>query len=973
MAEDDEEDTEVRVVAPIDPDEDNDPAAAPGGRRSFLLRTGMVTGALALASLPGASRLIPRAAPEPPAAGGLAGGKPTTVRTSCPVCPVGCTIDAAVAGGRWTALAGAKDSPINMGTLCPRATAAHAAVRDEGRLTRPLKRDGTGWRPLDWPTALREIAARLGEVRAAGGPDAVYWMGSGRFTNEQAYLFRKLAALWGTNNLDHQGRNDREGVEAGLANLWGMGGATNGFNDLRASKLILAVGADPAGRNGVVMEHIEAARRAGAPLVVVDALRTTTGDTADHFHRLRPGSDIALAWGLLWHIQRKGKLDMIYYLRRVHGTSEVRAEVARWTPDEVERVSGLKAAAVEAIADLLIARRPAALLWAGAGSREANAANAVRAFATLQLALGNIGVAGGGIIPIPEDGNAQGASDMGLLCNSLPGYYGLEAKSWKHWARTWQLDFGFLARCFASEDAMSRPGVTGARWADAALAEENILTQRAPIRAVLLFGHDVARQTDIAAVQKALERAQLVVVANDEPTLAAALPARHDGLYLLPAAGPFEDRGSVTLTGRLQQWREAVTPPRGGALRYDEIIARLADALALSAPLLKNVRRVDGAPNLDDVSAEMRRGLLSLGYTGASPERIRAQMRRPGDFAPTTTRAVDGPHAGEHYGLPYPCWGPPDIALAGGRRGHPGTPVLFDVDKPIAEGGHSFWGRFGAERDGRTILAEVKGPKTSHFPYGYLEFFMIHLINLGWSKELTEAERRAIGQVEGNSTNWRFDPSGGILRVALAHGCAPSGNGKARAMVWNFPDPVPVHREPVLTLRRDLVDAKLAGSKRLYPAAPDARRYRLPQPSLSLQRRDLSTLLPVWLMFVPAEAGGGETAVTRFFHILLNPADARRLKVRGGDAIRVRGPLGEAGLSARVVITDRVAPGVAAAPLGFAGLWRGEDIRGRYPPGLSPSRLGEPAYLLAGPEYAYVSGGQEGRLSLCRIERLGTP
>lgn len=971
---DDEEDTNVRIVPAAAPPPEPEPESPRHDRRAFLVASAMAAGGTALALMPGGSRPLPPPPPAPASkAGDLAGGKPTTVRTACPVCPVGCTFDATLDGGRWTAMTGVVDSPINRGRLCDRATAARADAIDGARLTQPMKRDGAGWKTLDWPTALREIAGHLKSVRTAGGPDSVYWMGSGRFTNEQAYLFRKLAALWGTNNLDYAGRNDREGIEAGLSNLWGMGGATNSLSDLRNSKVVLVVGADPAARAPIAMDHIAAARREGAALVVADALRTRTAEAADRFIRLRPGSEIALAWGLLWHLQRLNKVDLQYFLRRVHGNSAIRTEVARWTPAEVKRVADLEPAAVEALARLLADRRPAALIWSGGGTRDANAANSARAFAILQLALGNIGVSGGGFVPLAESPNGQGASDMGLLCNSLPGYYGLEEKAWKHWARAWDLDYAFVRRRFASADALTRPGVTGARWADAVLAGEEALSQPAPVRGVMLFGHDAANQTDLTAVARALRTARLVVIANDRPTLAAALPESHDALYLLPAAGPFEDSGSVTLLDRTQQWRAPVLPPRGGARRYDEILVALADAVGLGRPLTKNIRRTGAMPNLEDVAAEMRQGLLSLGYSGATPARIRAQMLRPADFSGPQGRAEKGPLRGEVYGLPYPCWGTPDQVFAGGRAGHPGTPILFDVTRPIAEGGHCFWGRFGAERDGRTILAEIKGPATSHFQYGYVEFFMIHLINLGWSKELTAAERRAIREVEGNSTSWRFDPSGGILRVALAHGCAPSGNGKARAIVWNFPDPVPLHREPVLTRRRDLVDASLAGGRRLYPAPADTRRYRLMQRAASIQRRDLAAEFPFWLVFVPPAPARAENDLSRLFHVMVNPADARRLKVEAGGAVRLFGPVDSAPVPARAVITDRVPPGVAAAPLGYAGLWHGADMRGRYPPDLSPSRFGEPAYLLAGPEYSLISGGQEGRLSLCRIEAIRQP
>ena len=172
-------------------------------------------------------------------------------------------------------------------------------------------------------------------------------------------------------------------------------------------------------------------------------------------------------------------------------------------------------------------------------------------------------------------------------------------------------------------------------------------------------------------------------------------------------------------------------------------------------------------------------GAWTIGYTGQSPERLKLHAKHRRTFDPTTLKAEGGPCDGEYYGLPWPCWGTPEMK-------HPGTPILYDPSKPVAEGGLVFRANWGTDRNGQNLLAEGVYSIGSEIKDGYPEFTDELLKKLGWWNDLTPAEKK-----EAEGKNWKTDLSGGIQRVAIKHGCAPFGNGKARCQVWEYPDPDP--------------------------------------------------------------------------------------------------------------------------------------------------------------------------------------
>ena len=290
------------------------------GRRAFLKRSGVVAGALAaLGALPLNGVRKAQAGPPPPT-----GATVTTRKNLCTHCSVGCSVIAKVANGVWIGQEPVYDSPINRGSHCCKGAAVRDDVLSERRLRYPVKLVNGQWIRISWETAIDEIGDKLLDIREKSGPDSVYWLGSAKFTNEAAYLNRKLAAFWGTNNSDHQARICHSTTVTGVANTWGYGAMTNSYNDIRNSKTILVMGGNPAEAHPVSLQHIlEGKELNRANMIVVDPRMTRTAAHATEYVRVRPGTHIATIYGMLWHIFENGWEDKEFLSQRVYGVDEI--------------------------------------------------------------------------------------------------------------------------------------------------------------------------------------------------------------------------------------------------------------------------------------------------------------------------------------------------------------------------------------------------------------------------------------------------------------------------------------------------------------------------------------------------------------------------------------------------------------------------------------------------------------------------
>ncbi len=296
----------------------------------------------------------------------------------------------------------------------------------------------------------------------------------------------------------------------------------------------------------------------------------------------------------------------------------------------------------------------------------------------------------------------QGATDIGLDVVTLPFYYGLTEGAWKHWSRVWEVDYDYLLSRFDSKKIMETPGIPLTRWFDAVLLPKDQVAQKDNVRAMFVQGHASNSITRIPESLKGLQKLDLLVVADPHPTTWASLAVkagRKDNMYLLPVCTQFETSGSRVASNRSMQWGEQIVPPSFESKDDYEVIYLMAKKLGVADLMFKNIAVENGRPVPEDILREMNRGSWSTGYTGQSPERLKLHMANQKDFDLVTLRAKDGPCKGDYYGLPWPCWGKPEIK-------HPGTPILYNAGIAAMDGGSGFRARFGLERNGATLLAE---------------------------------------------------------------------------------------------------------------------------------------------------------------------------------------------------------------------------------------------------------------------------
>ena len=281
-------------------------------RRDFLKNSGLTVGGLAALGTLNASSATKAAAAS------AGSDKVEVVKSVCTHCSVGCTVMAEVSNGVWVGQEPGFDSPFNLGAHCAKGASVREHAHGERRLKYPMKLVDGKWQRVSWEEAVNEIGDQMLKIREESGPDSVYWLGSAKHNNEQSYLVRKFAAYWGTNNVDHQARICHSTTVAGVANTWGYGAMTNSYNDIHNSKAIFVIGGNPAVAHPVSLQHLlKAKEENNAPLIVCDPRFTRTAAHADEYVRFRPGTDVGLVWGLLWHIFENGWEDKEFIRQRV--------------------------------------------------------------------------------------------------------------------------------------------------------------------------------------------------------------------------------------------------------------------------------------------------------------------------------------------------------------------------------------------------------------------------------------------------------------------------------------------------------------------------------------------------------------------------------------------------------------------------------------------------------------------------------
>ncbi|OMC49767.1 nitrite reductase [Mycobacterium sp. IS-2888] len=354
---------------------------------------------------------------------------PAPTKTHCPYCSLQCGMTLDASGGD-VALAPQEDFPTNRGGLCAKGWAAADLLAHPERLTTPLVRDDRDapLRPASWNEALERVVAVFQKTQADHGRDAIGCFGGGGLTNEKAYQFGKFARVaLRTSAIDYNGRFCMSSAAAASNRSFGIDrGLPFPLADVARADVILLVGGNPAETMPPAMQYFDEGRARGARHIVVDPRRTATADHADLHLQPVPGTDLALANGMLNVIVREGLLDQKYLAERTTGFEAVRRAVRLYWPDRVERITGVPENEIVAAARMLASAQRAMILTARGAEQHTSGTDTVQAFINLALALGLPGRPYSGFATITGQGNGQGGREHGQKCDQLPGYRKLD-------------------------------------------------------------------------------------------------------------------------------------------------------------------------------------------------------------------------------------------------------------------------------------------------------------------------------------------------------------------------------------------------------------------------------------------------------------------------------------------------------------------------------------------------------------------
>ena len=748
-----------------------------------------------------------------------------------------------------------------------------------------------------------------------------------------------------------------------MANTWGYGAMTNHLGDIQNAKSIFIIGANPAVNHPVGFRHfLKAKENNGAKLIVVDPRYTRTAAKADYFAQVRPGTDIPFMYGMINLIFENGWEDKKFIEDRTYGIDEIRKEAAKWTPEVVEDVTGVPAATLKEITEVYAKNRPGSVVWAMGLTQHTIGSSNTRIAPILQLVLGNMGVSGGGCNILRGHDNVQGASDMANAPDSLPGYYAKNEGTWKYFAKMWKVDYEWLQGNFVKPEWMFKPGFTLARWWAGVLDGKNgndaIENAGDSLKALVVIGNGITSTAQQVKVQEGLDGLELLVLLDPFVNDAGVITNKKDDVYLLPAATQFEGSGTVVATNRSGQWRSQVVEPLFESMPDHEILFELAKRIGFYNELTRTIRNSEGKIEWPEAATrEIASIVKSIGLTGWTPERLKRHQANWDKFDEKTLMGKEGTEvAGEYYGLPWPCW----------TEKHPGSPNLYDINRPVMQGGMGFRNRFGLEHNGvNQLAADGSAPVGGVQSGGYPEIKKDNIEKI-LGITLTDEEREKMG------ATWATDASNIIAEKCMEKGIAPYGNARARAVVWTFVDQIPQHREPIHSQRQDLAQK--------YPSFEDKpNHYRVFTKYKSLQlSKDFSKEFPINLVtarLVNFSGAGMETRASMYLSRItpemfadIHPDLAAKHGIKHWDFVWIHSPEGTK-IKVRARIVPSVKPDMIFLPFHWAGYMQGVDMTDNFPEGTRPYAVGESANTVTNYGYDIVTQIPETKGGLCRIEK----
>jgi formate dehydrogenase alpha subunit len=462
-----------------------------------------------------------------------------TVMSICPYCGCGCGLYLELVDGHLAGTMPSCTHPISRGALCIKGWSAHEFVESDDRVQKPLWKRGANLESTDWDTALHFVADRLKYIRDRHGPDSIGFLSSAKCTNEENYVFMKFArTVVGTNNIDHCARLCHAPTVAALAQAFGSGAMTNSIPDIEESSCILVTGSNTTENHPMVASRIFAAREKGAFILVIDPRRIHLANYADLFIQPRLGTDVAWINGMMNVIIEEGWQDNDFIISRTENFEAVREQVARYTPEVVQDITGVDPGLLRLAARTYALSPNSAILYTMGITEHTTGTDNVLALANLAMLTGQVGKRGSGINPLRGQNNVQGACDMGALPDVLTGYQKVaDDAAREKFEEAWGVALP------------TGPGLTVVELIDAAAGGE--------IKALYIMGENpMLSDPDINHVREALSSLELLVVQDIFINPTAELAT-----VVFPASSFAEKDGTMTSTDRrVQKLRKAIEP-----------------------------------------------------------------------------------------------------------------------------------------------------------------------------------------------------------------------------------------------------------------------------------------------------------------------------------------------------------------------------------------------------------------------------
>lgn len=499
------------------------------------------------------------------------------VTTVCPYCGVGCIIDVYVKDNEIVKIRGSEEGVENHGSLCVKGRFGYDYVNSKERLTTPLIRRNGKLEEVGWDEALDLVASKFKELKSKFGSDALAGLSSAKCTNEENYLFQKFVRMcFGTNNVDHCARLCHASTVVGLVRAFGSGAMTNSIMEIPKADVIFVIGSNTTENHPVIGMYIkQAVANNGAKLIVADPRRIELTNYATVWMRQRSGTDVALLNGLMNVIIKEGLHDEKFIDKRCENFEEFKKVIERYTPERVEKMTGVPAEKIRKAARIYAEAEKASIIFSMGITQHTTGVDNVLSTANLAMLTGNVGKESTGVNPLRGQNNVQGACDLGALSDVYPGYQSVaDPKIKENFEKAWGVELD------------DKIGLTVVEMMNAAYDGK--------LKGLYVMGENpMLSDPNLNHVREALERLEFLVVQDIFLSETAEMAD-----IVLPGTSSYEKDGTFTNTERRIQKVVPAIEPIGDSRPDWKIICELSHRMgydmdyASPAEIMKEIAEV---------------------------------------------------------------------------------------------------------------------------------------------------------------------------------------------------------------------------------------------------------------------------------------------------------------------------------------------------------------------------------------------